>query len=119
MSDANLDAAVEFADNPEARCPCVILVDTSGSMQGDKINALNTGLHAFKKDLAADPLAALRVEIALIGFDNEIKVEQDFVTVDRFEPPTLVARGLTHMGSAVLKALDMAESRKALYNANG
>ena len=54
MSDSNLDAAVEFADNPEARCPCVILVDTSGSMQGDKINALNEGLKAFKKDLAAD-----------------------------------------------------------------
>jgi len=119
MSDANLDAAVEFADNPEARCPCVILVDTSGSMQGDKINALNAGLHAFKKDLAADPLAALRVEIALIGFDNEIKVQQDFVTVDRFDPPELVAGGLTHMGSGVLKALEMTESRKALYNTNG
>ena len=119
MSEANLDAAVEFADNPEARCPCVILVDTSGSMQGDKINALNEGLRAFKKDLAADPLAALRVEIALIGFDNTIRVEQDFATVDRFEAPELVAGGMTHMGSAVLKALEMTEARKALYNANG
>jgi uncharacterized protein YegL len=88
-------------------------------MQGDKINALNEGLRAFKKDLAADPLAALRVEIALIGFDSEIKVHQDFATVDRFDPPTLVAAGLTHMGSAVLKALEMTEARKALYNANG
>jgi len=119
MSDYNLDAAVEFADNPEARCPCVILVDTSGSMQGAKINALNEGLRAFKKDLAADPLAALRVEAALIGFDNEIVVHQDFATVDRFNPPPLDAAGLTHMGSAVLKALDMTEARKALYNANG
>jgi uncharacterized protein YegL len=119
MNDANLDAAVEFADNPEARCPCVILVDTSGSMQGEKIDALNDGLHAFKKDLAADPLAALRVEIAVISFSNQIKVQQDFATVDRFDPPTLIAGGLTHMGSAVLKALEMTESRKALYNANG
>jgi uncharacterized protein YegL len=119
MSDSNLDAAVEFADNPEARCPCVILVDTSGSMQGDKINALNEGLKAFKKDLAADPLAALRVEIAVISFDSEIRVQQDFATVDRFDPPELHARGLTHMGSGMLKALEMSESRKALYNANG
>jgi uncharacterized protein YegL len=44
----------------------VILVDTSGSMQGEKIDALNEGLRAFKQSLAADPLAALRVEIALI-----------------------------------------------------
>ena len=119
MSDPNLDAAVEFADNPEARCPCVVLVDTSGSMQGDKINALNEGLRAFKKDLARDALASLRVEIAVIGFDNEITVHQDFATVDRFDPPPLVAGGLTHMGSAVLKALEMTEARKALYNANG
>jgi len=119
MSDPNLDAAVEFADNPEARCPCVVLVDTSGSMQGPKIDALNEGLQAFKKDLAGDKLAALRVEIAVIGFDNEIKVHQDFATVDRFNPPPLVAGGLTHMGSGVLKALEMTESRKALYNANG
>ena len=119
MSDPHLDAAVEFADNPEARCPCVILVDTSGSMQGEKIDALNEGLRAFKQNLAADPLAALRVEIALISFDNEIKVQQEFGTVDRFDPPLLVAGGLTHMGSGVLKALEMTEARKALYNASG
>jgi len=25
-------AAVEFADNPEPRCPCLLLIDVSGSM---------------------------------------------------------------------------------------
>ena len=88
-------------------------------MQGEKISSLNEGIKAFKKDLAEDKLAALRVENALIGFDNEIKVHQDFTTVDRFEPPALVAGGLTHMGSAVLRALEMTEARKKLYNANG
>ena len=28
-----LDEAVEFAENPEPCCPCVLLLDTSGSMQ--------------------------------------------------------------------------------------
>lgn len=27
-----LEGAVEFAKNPEPRCPCVLLLDTSGSM---------------------------------------------------------------------------------------
>jgi uncharacterized protein with von Willebrand factor type A (vWA) domain len=36
-----LDEVVEFAENPEPRCPCVLLLDTSGSMQGTPINALN------------------------------------------------------------------------------
>jgi hypothetical protein len=26
----NLEEAVEFAENPEPRCPCVLLLDTSG-----------------------------------------------------------------------------------------
>ena len=27
-----------FADNPEPRCPCLLILDTSGSMQGSPIN---------------------------------------------------------------------------------
>ena len=29
-------AGLEFADNPEPRCPCVLLLDTSKSMSGDE-----------------------------------------------------------------------------------
>ncbi len=39
--------AAEFADNPEPRCPCLLLLDTSGSMQGEPIRELNRGLIAF------------------------------------------------------------------------
>jgi len=117
--NVNLEEAVEFAENPEPRCPCVLLLDTSGSMQGPAIDALNSGLKAFKNDLAKDPLAARRVEIAIIGFDNEIKVVQDFVTVDHFEPPTLTAQGQTFMGGAIQKALDLIQARKSQYRTNG
>ena len=59
------------------------------------------------------------MEIAIIGFDNEIKVVQDFVTVDHFEPPTLTAQGQTFMGGAVQKALDLIQARKFQYRTNG
>ena len=36
-----LDEVVEFAENPEPRCPCVLLLDTSASMTGTPIQALN------------------------------------------------------------------------------
>jgi uncharacterized protein YegL len=114
-----LDEAVEFAENPEPRCPCVLLLDTSGSMQGDAITALNQGLTTFKTHLTKDPLASRRVEVALVTFDNEIKVIQDFVTADRFEPPTLSAQGQTYMGAAIHKALDLIQARKTQYRANG
>jgi len=52
-----LEDAVEFAENPEPRCPCILLLDISGSMQGERINALNEGLRTFKEELNRDSLA--------------------------------------------------------------
>ena len=114
-----LEDAVEFAENPEPRCPCVLLLDTSGSMRGEPIGALSEGLRAFKEDLMKDPLASRRVELAVVTFDSDVKVVQDFVTVDQFVPPELAAQGQTFMGSAIHKALDMIQTRKSTYRANG
>ncbi|MEI6195361.1 MAG: VWA domain-containing protein [Verrucomicrobiota bacterium] len=114
-----LAIAVEFADNPEPRCPCVLLLDTSSSMEGEKLRALQDGLRAFKEDLIKDNLAAKRVEVAVIEFNSTVSVIQDFVTADEFRVPTLSAGGLTHMGSGINMALDMVKTRKAQYKSNG
>ncbi len=117
-TELSLDA-VEFAENPEPRCPCVLLLDTSGSMKGAALDALNAGLKSFRDDLSRDLLAARRVEIAIVTFNSVVEVAQDFVTIDQFEPAPLEAQGMTHMGSAIQKALDLVEARKAEYRANG
>ena len=111
--------AVEFAENPEPRCPCVLLLDTSGSMQGTPIDALNGGLRTFQEDLIKNSLASRRVEIAIVAFNSDVKVVQEFVTPDSFELQTLTAQGLTHIGAGIHRALDMVQARKALYRANG
>jgi len=79
-------------------------------MQG-WINALNEGLRTFKEELNRDSLANKRVEVAIVTFNTDVQVVQDFVTADQFEPPMLVAQGLTH-GSAIHEALDMIEAVK-------
>lgn len=114
-----IDEAVEFAENPEPRCPCVLLLDTSGSMKGAPIDALNEGIKSFKQDLIKDTLASKRVEVAVVTFDSNVVVVQDFVTADQFDPPTLTAQGYTHMGAAIHQALDMIQARKEQYRANG
>ncbi len=120
MRDApRLDEAVEFAENPEPRCPCVLLLDTSGSMQGAPIETLNAGISAFRTDLGRDPLAARRVEVAVVSFNSKVDVVQPFVTVDQFVPPRLSAKGMTRMGTAINQALDLIETRKATYRAHG
>ena len=108
----------EFAENPEPRCPCILLLDTSGSMKGDPIAQLNEGLIAFKDEMSADALAEKRVEVALVTF-GPVQVQTDFQTADQFQPPTLVTTGDTPMGAAIDQALSMLEQRKQTYRANG
>lgn len=108
----------DFAENPEPRCPCVLLIDTSGSMNGAPIAQLNAALATFKKELLADELATKRVEIAMITF-GPVKVEGMFQTVHGFYPPVLEASGDTPMGAAIKNAIEMVRQRKDEYKANG
>jgi hypothetical protein len=111
MSD-NLDqvpfGGAEFAENPEPRCPCLLLLDTSGSMNGPPIQELNDGLATFKDAIAADAMALKRVEVAIVSF-GPVQVQSEFQTVDTFSPPSLVASGDTPMGAAIEKGLSMLE----------
>ena len=111
-------AAAEFAENPEPRCPCVLLLDTSTSMEGDSIRQLNEGLRTFRDELFEDSLCVKRVEVAIITF-GPVKVAQDFTTVDSMRLPSLEASGNTPLGSAVSRGLSLLDERKRVLRKNG
>ena len=108
----------DFADNPEQRCPCVLVLDKSYSMDGDPIDQLNEGLRQFRDDLARDGLAAKRVDVAVVGF-GPAQVLTPFVTADEYVPEPMRADGDTPMGEAVLLAIRMLEERKHAYKSAG
>ena len=111
-------AAAEFAENPEPRCPCVLLLDTSASMKGESINQLNHGLQTFRDELFNDSLAMKRVELAVVTF-GPVRVMQNFTTVDEFRVPTLEASGNTPLGSALERGLTLLNERKKVLRTNG
>ena len=71
--ESNFFDQAEFADNPEPRCPVVLVLDTSGSMKGQAIVEMNEGLRAFGQAIRADRLAALRVEVAVVTFGGAVR----------------------------------------------
>lgn len=136
---------IGLASNPEPRCPCVLLLDVSGSMaeviadsgkdlgytvQQDgqtyravsggvtRIDQLNEGVRAYHADLMTDSLAAQRVEVSVITFGSTVQTIVPFVTANEFSPPTLAASGETPMGAAILRAIDAVEERKRQYKQN-
>ena len=108
----------DFALNPEPRCPCLLLLDVSGSMAGEPITELNAGLKAFRDDLVADELASKRVEVACITF-GPVTVATEFETAGVFQPPWVQAQGDTPMGAAITTGVELVRLRKEAYRKNG
>ena len=107
-----------FAENPEPRCPCVLVLDTSGSMSGQPIDQLNAGYQALLTELLEDALASKRVELAVVTF-GPVKLVQDFETPDMIAASDLDVTGDTPMGEAIEFAIDLVKQRKDVYREAG
>lgn len=112
-------SAVEFADNPEPRCACVLLLDTSGSMSGESIAALNAGLQQFATEMREDRLAGKRVDVCVVTFGDRVDVVAEFGSAQDFYPQPLQAKGGTPMGEGIGVGLDLLATRQTEYRANG
>lgn len=109
-----------FLESAQKRIPCVILLDTSKSMEGDPIAALSQSLPRAKAAIENDNTAKLAVELAVITFGNGgVKCVQDWTVVSNFHPPALSAGGTTPLGDALNLAMNMIDTRKAYYRQNG
>lgn len=97
MSEQITFATSDFASNPEPRCPCILLLDVSGSMSGRPINELNAGLVTFRDELLADSLALKRVELGIVTF-GPVHVEQPFTSAANFSAHPVCPGGYANGG---------------------
>jgi uncharacterized protein YegL len=108
-----------YSANPDPRVPCLLLLDTSASMHGAPLQALNQGLRDFQVDLQEDALARRRAEISIVTFGGSVQTVQDFVSAASFAAPTLTAEGNTPMGEAIAHSVTMVKHKEQELRENG
>ena len=114
-----LEERIEIANSQQQHSATVLLLDASSSMTGDKISQLNEGIKFFKDDVLSKDLVRKGVDLSVVIFGDGVSVAHYFSSIEEFEPPTLVASGVTPMGEAILKAIDLVEQRKTEYKTKG
>lgn len=87
----------------DRRLPVYLLVDTSGSMRGEPIQAVNVGLQSMISALRQDPYALESVHLGLITFDMEAKEIFPLTALELVQIPEIVVpqSGATFLGAAL------------------
>ena len=83
------------------RLPVYLLLDTSGSMSGEPIEAVKNGVQVLASTLRQDPYALETAFISVITFDSSAKQLCPLTELASFQPPNLVATGSTAFGKAL------------------
>jgi len=114
-NDDFLEKDVERPNEPHLAC--VLLLDTSFSMKGEKIDALNNGLRDLKKFLEMEYYTRSGLDMAIVEFNNEIRVVQDFKPLHLMDTIPLEAKGGNGalMGQGIETALELVKQRNNMY----
>lgn len=107
-------------ENYEQKCLCVLVLDTSGSMNANNaIDELNNGLQTFKDETMKDKTTRDRLEIAIVSFNSKVEEVQKPDILPNVEMPKLEASGQTQLVAAIEKAQTIVEDRKKYYKSQG
>jgi uncharacterized protein YegL len=85
------------------RLPVYFLLDTSGSMYGEPIQALNNALSGMVNSLRSDPQALDSLWLSIITFDREVKEIVPLTELAVFQLPEITCpqSGPTHTGKGL------------------
>ena len=89
----------------------LLLLDTSGSMQGTAIRNLQTSVNRFKNDIITNPKVADIVDICVMGFNGEPYLIQNWRPVSEMNEVNLTATGGTNLTAALEGALSKMRER--------
>lgn len=147
MNNNEFKFSAENAVNYEQKCLCVLVLDTSGSMNEvvdntgvvstgrtmesdgkiyniveggiSKLDMLNEGLFSFFEEIVDDSTTEQRLELAIITFNDTVQVIQEPALSSNVAIQPLEANGETALVEAVYNAIDLVDARKAWYKQTG
>jgi uncharacterized protein YegL len=83
------------------RLPVYLVLDTSGSMSGEPIEAVKNGVQVLASTLRQDPYALETAYLSVISFDSSARQVVPLTELASFQPPALGASGSTALGEAL------------------
>ena len=83
------------------RLPVYLLIDTSGSMSGEPIEAVRNGVQNLIATLRQDPSALEAAFLSIITFSDEAHQVVPLTELSQFQIPAINAGGTTSMGAAL------------------
>lgn len=83
------------------RLPVYILLDTSGSMYGEPIEAVKNGVQVLVSTLRSDPYALETAYLSVITFNSTAQQVEPLTELSAFQQPSLNASGCTALGEAL------------------
>jgi len=83
------------------RLPVYLVLDCSGSMAGDPIEAVRAGMKALVADLRGDPQAVETAYLSVITFSSSAQQVCPLTELLAFQEPNLDASGSTAFGEAL------------------
>lgn len=103
------------------RLPVYLLLDVSGSMAGDPIEAVKHGVRALISELRGDPQALETAYLSVITFNSSARQVSPLTELMLFREPQITAGGATALGAALRLLTDCikTEVRKSTETQKG
>lgn len=92
--------------------PVILLLDTSGSMKGVKIESLNCCVSEMLKTFCDNANLEVEIHVAIITFGADIKLYQALSNVDKINWIDMQASGATPLGTALQMAKAMIDDKE-------
>lgn len=91
------------------RLPVYLLLDTSGSMHGEAIEAVKNGVQLLVSTLRQDPYALETAYLSIISFASTARQLVPLTELAAFQVPDIQASGTTQLGEALSLLADRIE----------